>query len=186
MSKILTTVLSRCRSTMFRGDFCLHQWTCTNVAPLSRALCFQSEHWYRNMKPGANETWCDHWGMVKDQDSFSPCTTKRSKTGKHMQTLEDVDGEDRTETLQYIKLGKSRAGWLEQSTPFCHEAVIGHSLGWLWTHLKFNALTLNTNVKKSQKPNNNNTQTHSGIHKNNFWRGRHLDKQTKDVATNQQ
>lgn len=72
MSKILTTVTSRCRSTMFRGDFGLHLWIYTNVAPLSRGLCFQSEDWYHNMKPGANETWLrDGLQRTSVQDNFS-------------------------------------------------------------------------------------------------------------------
>lgn len=82
MSKILTTVTSRCRSTMFRGDFCLYLWIYTNVAPLSRGLCFQSEDWYRNMKPGANETWRNHWGMVFSVHRFKIISPRAQQRGQ--------------------------------------------------------------------------------------------------------
>lgn len=82
MSKILTTVVSQCRSLMFGGNFCLHLWIYTNVTALSRGLCFQSEDWYRYMKPGANETWRDHSGMVFSAHGFKIISPRGRQRGQ--------------------------------------------------------------------------------------------------------
>lgn len=109
---------------------------------------------------------------------------------KHVQRLEDTDGDERTENVMVCVSRQSEENPEPDDWNRARRSATKLFLFTVWGGCELTwRLALNFKNqfqrKKIDTQKKYNTKTLSGIHKNYFWWGHYLDKQTTDVATNQ-